>query len=477
MAKHTCPNCQAEIHADLVETTGRAECPFCAADLSGQGLPECAQAGTASDNLDDTFDESGQATQGLPPVPDKSRIKVIEANSNRLVIYIPGGGKQTAGTGCFAAAWLGFMCLFTPPWVFGMFQKGNDAPPLYFIIPFLGLFWAIGLGMAFLWLKMKYQRSFLLLQRDRLVLQKVLFNRKSVTETPLTPESRAELVESYQQNDVPVYRIEVQGQTRPAKFGIPLSDPEKDWLVDRINEFLDVVTVRVVTSAGSETVDQPDGSAGEPAPDAIADKCYERLTPATLPADSRIAIDEDSAEGLQFHYLAVGHAGLRWVVPIVTIPFSLVWYGFLFAFIGMAWQMPAGGMSVVFTLFAIPFLIVGLFPLGIGLLAFRGHTTVRLTRETLSCRWHVANLGRSKRVGTSAIDDIRVENAISAAGQNPRIRGAKTAGKAAPNLAICLVRAGSRKILLAILQEEQIHWQVASLLRTRLQDMGHTLKP
>jgi hypothetical protein len=520
MSEFTCPKCHADIQADLLETTGRAECPFCSANLSGLGLPERAQAGTASDNLDDTFDESGEVTRGFPSVPDKSQIKVIEANDNRLVFYIPGGGKQTAGLGCFAVAWNGFMCLFTPPWLIGMGQQGNDAPPLFFIIPFLGLFWAIGLGMGFVWLKMKYQRTILLLQRDRLVMQKVLFKWKRVTETALTRESRAELVESYQQNDVPVYRIEVQGLSNSAQLGTPLSDAEKDWLVDRINEFLDVEALPVVSSAGLETVGRPDGSAGEQESEAvavipetcrkcgaplsgslvggsltcghcgavvrmeilvparaIAEKRYERMTPGTLPPDSRITIDEDSDEALQFHYPAVGHPVMRWVVPIFTILFSLMWYGFFINFIGVAWQMPMGAMSVVFTLFAIPFLIVGLFPLGFGLIAFRGHTTVRLTRETLSCRWHVANLGRSKRVETSAIDDIRVENASSMVGQNPRIRVAKPPGAAAVHMGVCLVRAGSQYVLLTIFQEEPVSWQVASLLRTRLLDMGHSLKP
>jgi hypothetical protein len=345
-------------------------------------------------------------------------------------------------------------------------------------------------------------------------MQKVLFNRKRVTETTLTLQSRAELVESYKQNNTPVYRIEVQGSSNSAKFGTALSGAEKDWVVDRINEFLDVVAVPVVTSAGRETVGQPDGPAGEPASEAvavipetcrkcganlngalvggsltcehcgavlrieilvptheIADKRYERLTPALLPADSRIEIDEDSADVLQFHYPAVGHEGWRWVVPIITIPFSLIWYSILFVFIGMAWKAAEGATSVVFTVFAIPFLIVGLFPLGIGLLAVRGHTTVRLTREMLSCRWHVGNLGRSQRVETSAIEDIRVENAITAGGQNPRIRGAKPAGPAAVHMEACLVRAGSQRVQLTFLQEEPIPWQVASLLRTRLQNM------
>src|SRR5262249_3266273 len=276
----------------------------------------------------------------------------------------PGGGSSATGVGCFAVAWNGFMCLFTVPWGFGMFQQGNDAPPLLVMVGFLGLFWAVGLGIAAFWAKLKYERTFLLLDRDRLVIQRVLFNRKRLEETHLTSDSRAALVESYQQNDNPVYRIEVQGSLRAAKFGTALADSEKDWVVDRINDFLGragawaretpptaqerataiknipasckncgapltgelvkgAVTCSHCGAVFRSVVTRPEGSL----PVAVVEK----LVPADLPPDGPIQIDEDTSDVLQFHYAAGSGSPLRWIVPLFTVPFSLAWLSGVFS--------------------------------------------------------------------------------------------------------------------------------------------------
>ncbi|MSR56205.1 MAG: hypothetical protein EXS05_00790 [Planctomycetaceae bacterium] len=251
MAEFTCPTCRAEIEPDLIEKTGRAECPFCGTDLSALGLPEPAVVdvpdlpAAAVDGGEP--DESGRRPEldanphTLPKPPEKSLIRVVESSGDRLVLFIPGGGKQSGVVGCFALIWNGFMGLITPAMLVGILKdKGGDAPSLWLVISFLSLFWAVGLGMEYLWLKMKYERTLLLLDRERVAVQKKFFNRKRLHETVLGPDSRAELVESYQQNDTPVYRIEVRGTPAAAKFGTALGDDEKNWLVDRINEFLGV---------------------------------------------------------------------------------------------------------------------------------------------------------------------------------------------------------------------------------------------
>src|SRR5262245_21544350 len=138
MAEFVCPQCHAEIESDLIESTGKAECPFCGADLSTLGLPEPALVEPADDGASaEAPAAAGEITRQLPALPEKSQIKIVEATDSRLVLYIPGGGKQAAGIGCFALIWNLFMCIFTPPFVFGFWQGGNNAPPLVFIIPFL----------------------------------------------------------------------------------------------------------------------------------------------------------------------------------------------------------------------------------------------------------------------------------------------------------------------------------------------------
>jgi uncharacterized Zn finger protein (UPF0148 family) len=514
MPEFVCPQCHAAIASDLIETTGSANCPFCGADLSALGLSE--PQSTSFDSVPDfsQIEPEGESPgRQLPRLPDKSQIRVIEATDDRLVLYIPGGGPQANGLGCFALCWNLFMVCFTPPWISAMFRGGNGAPggkgdpSPYILIPLLALFWAVGLGMGWFWLKMKFGRTFLLLERHRLVLQRVLFNRKSVDETTLLPESRAELVKSYEQNEQPVYRIEVNGQFGPAKFGTALSNPEKDWVVDRINEYLDVVAVPVASPA---SVDSGVPKAIAVVPDACR-KCgapltgkmvngaltcshcgtvvrteilvptreitdrYDRLEPGDLPADSPIRIDEDSPGTLQFHYPMIGNGPVRWVILLFTIPFSLAWFSGLAGFVGLGWKGPAAPVNIVFLLFTIPFFMAGLVPLTLGLMAFRGRTTVTLTSDALTCRWHSGRLGRSKSVATNEIDSIRVESLASAA-RNPRVRGEQGSKQVAAQSKSCLVRAGSQQIMLTILREEPVARQVASLLRTRLEILGHRLR-
>lgn len=509
MAEFVCPNCRAEIHPDLIETTGAAVCPFCNADLSELGLPHFVSGSVSLEPESSEFGESDNLFAHMfPPLPEKSRIKVVEASDDRLVLYLPGGGKQARGLGCFALLWNGFMCLFTPLWFLGVFQgAGNNAPPTLFLIGFLGLFWAVGLGMALFWMQMKYKRTFLLIERHRLVVQQVLFNRKRIQETTLTADSRADLVESYQQNDVPVYHIEVRGQDRPAKFATALADEEKNWIVDRINEFRDVVSTPVVPAAAAEpstaeavavirescrqcgaplTGDVVNGASvcrhcgavcriELPVPaKVLAAQGYERLEPADIPPESAIRIKEDSPQALELHYAVVSQLPLRWIVPLIFLPFSLAWYGVIFSFIAGAWQIPFLPVKILFLVFSLPFLIAGLFPLALGLIAFRGRTSVRLTEESLRCSWHVGWLNYPRSIETASLETVGVESVVKTA-QNRRVRGSTQVGRV-DSQACCVARAGNKRLYLTLFQAELVAHQVASLLRTRLEKMGHLLR-
>jgi len=464
MSDFACPQCHAAIHPDLIETTGRAECPFCGADLAELGLPQPAPAAAISETqAGELSGADARLSRALPALPEKSRITIAEATDERLVIYIPGGGKPAMSLGCFAIAWNGFMCVFTPPWFIGMFQAGNNGPGL-FIIPFLGIFWAVGLGMAWFAVKMRFERTFLLLDRDRLVVQRVLFNRKRTIETALTPASRAALVESYKQNDQPVYHIEVPGKDRAAKFGTALSDAEKDWVVDRINEFL-----AVEKPAAAQTGMAEHGAA---IPTAPSDH-YDRLEPADLADGSQVHIDEDSADLLQFHYPAGSTSPNRWLLGLFMVLFSGGWFSLLFTLAGTILRKAPIAVAIVVAVFLIPFVVAGLLLLGIGILAIAGQVTVRLTREKLSCRWHVGPLGYSKRLATEAIDGVRIES-VGTPRQNPRVRGAKGSTQTGSPIA-CVVHARSRTMWLTLMQDKRAAREIASLIRTRLEDTGHVL--
>ena len=170
MEQPVCPSCRASLDDERVASGGVAQCPFCGADL----LEVAGEAGAAVSSRDSIAPQP-EATGADWELPKSSGVRVVEASDARKVISIPAGGKRTRFLGLFALMWNGFMIVFTPPWFFA----GGDVP-LLFIVPFLGLFWAVGLGMLLLWIKMRFTRMYLLLEADRLVIQRILFGRKSV---------------------------------------------------------------------------------------------------------------------------------------------------------------------------------------------------------------------------------------------------------------------------------------------------------
>jgi uncharacterized Zn finger protein (UPF0148 family) len=508
MKELACPKCRAAINSELVDDTGSVECPFCGHEWSLLEVPEAGSDFVEGEPVTGVVRTiSGITSQiQLPGLPAGSQIKVVEATEDRLVLYIPGGGKSANALAFFAALWNGFMLLFTGIALGGALHgKGIDAPPLLGLVAFLGLFWAVGLGLAFYWMKLKYERTFLLVDRDRLVVKRVLFKRNRVDETALASDSRAALVESYQQNDCPVYRVEVQGPGGKAKFGTSLADAEKDWLVDRINDFLGrtgawaleapatseeraaaiaslpascqhcgaplsgelVKGALTCTHCGGvfrATVTRPAG--------AIPVAPREHLVPAELPPGSPLLIDEDLSDVLELHYLLAGTSPARWLVPIVMLPFGLIWYSMVFGMVGGAWQAPFLPVRIVAIVISIPFLLVGLLPFVIGLFMLRGRTTVRLTPEVLECRWNAGFFHYARSLPTDQIDVIKVQVMVSSRG-NPRVKVAKN--RQGPDWKTCVARAGGKSLYLSLGLDQTVSGQLAALLRTRLEDMGHVL--
>jgi hypothetical protein len=59
--------------------------------------------------------------------------------------------------------------------------------------------------------------------------------------------------------------------------------------------------------------------------------------------------------------------------------------------------------------------------------------------------------------------------------QNPRVHGSTPAGHVNTQIC-CVVRAGGKGLYLTLFQEEPVTRQVASLIRGRLEKMGHPLR-
>ncbi|TWU13591.1 Double zinc ribbon [Symmachiella macrocystis] len=475
MPNITCPQCRAEIDDDLWESTGRAECPFCGADM-----PELAAAAPAENRTNGA--EDGRIS--LPPLPSKSVIQIIEVSPDRRVFYIPGG--RAGAIGFFALVWNGFMAVFTTVMIStGVGDKPGDMHPLG-IVAFIGLFWLIGLGFAYWWVKAKFQRLFVMLEPKRVVIQRVLFGRKRVAETELKKTSRAELIESYQQNNRPVYRIEIVGEDRSAKFGTSLKREEKNWLVDRINEFLHPAGTPPTGAAKfcSECGEGLQEAVPDPVTGAVTcPACGTMVSTANIDAEGELAeaqenaeidtaefaqpadlvIDEQRGDHLKFHLPICSHATLSWIVAGIAFLF-----GGIFLATSLSSLLNFEKFDVVKTLFLIPFLMGGLVPISVGLFALLGRITTDITAQRIKVRYHLGLIGKSKEMVTDQITEVKL---MTGAPSNPRIQN-KSGRSHSNNIAASVIKSANHMIPLTLIHNKPTARYVTQLVRRQLREMG-----
>ncbi len=473
MARIVCPGCQADLEEDLIASTGESKCPFCGADLSGIRFEDSESAATsfeaalsAETALSGATDETevtplrremesagesrtGSALRADLPLPPKSRIEVVESTPDRRVIFVPAGGKGTGAIGFFAAVWNGFMLLFTSAVLLAGNQANQkNAPPWYVIVPFLGLFWSVGLGFLYFWIRMKFTRTFLLLESDRLIVQRLLFGRRKMTETFVGPETHASLTVSYEQNEQPVYCIEINGTNRTEKFGVALSDREKNWFVDSINNFLGAAGV---TAACEAVLDRSGG------------QLVQSLSPRELPQGSEITIDDATADRLAFHFPIVppGQRAGYWgcsSVPFLIAPI-LVNLVFFLADVEVNALVPG-------LLFALPFISLVLLTM-----VYRGDGQVEVTREQLSIRWRIGPFRPGQTVDNAAIQRIAIVD-VADTGSRSRTKNRSQPRGVKPTK-VCRAFAGEKWVTLGgVLNEVECSRQAGGLVRYQLEQMG-----
>ena len=172
-----------------------------------------------------------------PPGVD---IQVVKSSADQLVIAVPPGGKKARGLGCFGFIWMAIVVPVSSVFILtdDADWDGGNAPSLFVLIPFFGLFWAVGIGMIIAWVRMRFTKLFLSVEREQFAIQKTLFGRKKLKKIQLDEKSHAKLIESYSENDVPVYAIQMEGIGQPENFATGLSYEEKRWLANTINQFL-----------------------------------------------------------------------------------------------------------------------------------------------------------------------------------------------------------------------------------------------
>ena len=111
--------------------------------------------------------------------------------------------------------------------LYEVFTEGASPWPLLF----LSLFWAVGIGMLYVGLRMRYARHLVIVDEKSVILGRSLFGRRKLKSFPRESVQSVTKKEFYQQNYQPVYGIEIRGERGKLRFGSSLTEEEKDWLV------------------------------------------------------------------------------------------------------------------------------------------------------------------------------------------------------------------------------------------------------
>ncbi|MFN0056135.1 MAG: leucine-rich repeat domain-containing protein [Planctomycetales bacterium] len=149
------------------------------------------------------------------------------------MLYLPVGGAVANVFLCFA----GGLTAMTIGWTVWTWDQllGVAAGPGTFRLTVM--FW-LGSALTLQWgIRVRFQRVLLFLDHERIAIQTILFGFKRRTTITLVAGSRAERITGRERSVSP-HAIQVMGKEGSARFGNPLSTPESEWLLDRINGFL-----------------------------------------------------------------------------------------------------------------------------------------------------------------------------------------------------------------------------------------------
>lgn len=399
----TCPECRATLEPDEIDRDLR-ECPLCSASLADLDLSAVEdQLGSEDEAIagNPLPVESDQDSAGSMRATGR-QVEIIERSATRLVAHLPPSGSGTGGLGFFVIVWNGFMLIFTG--VAGGILRQQGGGVDYIPLIFLSVFWLVGIGLAISWVKMRFTRLYLLLERDRLVVQRKLF-RTTNRELLLGPESQAALEESYAVNDVPVYAVVLRGADRKESFGTGLPPTDKEFLAREINQFLGREAATLTASATGTVCPgcgaiRPGTRKSTGAEPAFCDTCQRKADQSgtqslwpplrangseELPAG--LEVDDSDPDRVVISIPLLPPSRFQRLVITTTTAFALVSSGIVVWLAIQSAQQAGGGRGVSAILAGMAFLIPALMIVGV-VQAFKwGRITISLTRELVRMSW------------------------------------------------------------------------------------------
>ena len=452
-------------------------------------------------------------------------IQLVDAGDSRVVMVIPPGGSRGRGLGCFAVIWnaitipMGVVMIFFAE---DVNWEGGNAPPLWGLVLFFGLFWSVGIGVFVVWLRMRFTRILLSVEPEQLSIQRSLLGRKKLTVSALTENSYAELVTSYEENDVPVYCVCVHTSGGDQKFGTALSRAEKEWIVETINRALGYSLAQSGTTprssarfclecggellngdgkrvcvdcgsvlpigAGAELADASRsdlnvaGSLASPPLKRLPDDAFtgddsdaviqERpsLAPYELSPESKVTIEFDSDNELVLSYRIDLPMPIKLFSGAFLTIFCIFWYSIVLTML-LSVLKNEGDLVVKLgvTAFLSIFILGGLMPLSILLAMFFGGARIQIDQANLtgSIGWWI--LRKKKRFPLSSLRDVGIGLALNGYKRNGRRQTPfQQAG--------AVLDAAEMKLPLTISSDSQFNREVAGLVRYQLERLGVQLE-
>jgi hypothetical protein len=212
-------------------------CPSCATrahliPASTDEIISCAACGTKA-SIHEWIPRAGEDIPGNADLPPPGTKITRESPSPGTTVWkIPASGRS-GGLLIFAVLWGAIVGVVSGGFLASFLSDGGNSEkaPLWFLIPFFGIFWAVGLGMFYAGFRNKYARHQLVVSDSLVTLRRELFGRTKETSLPASGITSVSQVEFYQQNYQPVHGIEIRGSGGKLRFGSILDGPEKAWLV------------------------------------------------------------------------------------------------------------------------------------------------------------------------------------------------------------------------------------------------------
>jgi len=273
--------------------------------------PECGYVDSSAGWL------SGQDDL-LAPWPDVAQQpagnQIVREETEGKVSWAIPRKKGVTGLLLFGIVWMGFVSVFSFFFISAAFRgevtvNGTEevASP-WAVVGGMSIFVTVGVVLVSIGLSQKFTRRLLTVADGRFLHAKELFGRKSMVSLNIDEVDSVELVSFYQQNNRPVYGLQILSGKRKVKFGSALKEDEKRWLVTDLRQQLLPVQPSSSPPLYPQTASMPVGE--PPVRQSVADREGAR------PQEGEVCIPPDGAAVLGATmgviFLLVGGGVIYW---------------------------------------------------------------------------------------------------------------------------------------------------------------------